>query len=447
MKRLSNTRRKTNAKRPNINSTKSVNLKVLDFDFEKICSVTASKINIFCCLSCGKYLRGRSQESPAIIHSLDELHPFYLNFSNSKIYQFPENKEVSSSTGNIEIDAILKDIEFAANPRFTKSELIKFPQLSYTLVNKPYYNGFVGWNDKNKIASIVATITLALSHCEPLRNYFLLSDKTMNSDVSLNPLKSRFNEIVRKIWSPKLPKSHISFTALLDYLELENIHLGSPKDFLLYLIGNFSLNSESTKLRHILRDNMRGKINAEVFETSNNQEISKSKIQPKSIPFWLLSLDLPHMPLIKGGINAENIPKVKFAELLEKFNGKKLSIQNDGSSRIYTLEKLPEYLIIHYNRIDTSSSFPIKDRNQTFVNYPLVMSLLGRKYSLISNIVLDVDKSKKQQLNRDLDLNWIIQIKNEKLGKWFEINGKAVQEKDRELLFLGETYLQIWKSS
>jgi len=31
---------------------------LLDFDFEKICSKTLAKNNIYCCLVCGKYLQG-----------------------------------------------------------------------------------------------------------------------------------------------------------------------------------------------------------------------------------------------------------------------------------------------------------------------------------------------------------------------------------------------------
>lgn len=33
---------------------------VLDFDFEKLCSVSLSKINCYACLVCGKYFQGES---------------------------------------------------------------------------------------------------------------------------------------------------------------------------------------------------------------------------------------------------------------------------------------------------------------------------------------------------------------------------------------------------
>lgn len=33
---------------------------VLDFDFEKLCSVSISRINVYACLVCGKYFQGES---------------------------------------------------------------------------------------------------------------------------------------------------------------------------------------------------------------------------------------------------------------------------------------------------------------------------------------------------------------------------------------------------
>ena len=45
-----------------------VNRHVLDFDFEKLCSVSLSHINVYACLVCGKYFQGehiRKHMSPA----------------------------------------------------------------------------------------------------------------------------------------------------------------------------------------------------------------------------------------------------------------------------------------------------------------------------------------------------------------------------------------------
>lgn len=37
----------------------TINRGVLDFDFEKLCSVSLSKINVYACLVCGKYFQGK----------------------------------------------------------------------------------------------------------------------------------------------------------------------------------------------------------------------------------------------------------------------------------------------------------------------------------------------------------------------------------------------------
>ncbi len=36
----------------------TINRGLLDFDFEKLCSVSLSKINCYACLVCGKYFQG-----------------------------------------------------------------------------------------------------------------------------------------------------------------------------------------------------------------------------------------------------------------------------------------------------------------------------------------------------------------------------------------------------
>lgn len=43
---------------------------LLDFDFEKICSISLSHTNIYACLVCGRYFQGKSSTSPAYQHSI-----------------------------------------------------------------------------------------------------------------------------------------------------------------------------------------------------------------------------------------------------------------------------------------------------------------------------------------------------------------------------------------
>ena len=52
----------------------TIDRNVLDFDFEKLCSISLSNINVYACLVCGRYFQGRGPKSHAYFHSLDEDH-------------------------------------------------------------------------------------------------------------------------------------------------------------------------------------------------------------------------------------------------------------------------------------------------------------------------------------------------------------------------------------
>uniref|UniRef100_A0A671R1W3 ubiquitinyl hydrolase 1 n=1 Tax=Sinocyclocheilus anshuiensis TaxID=1608454 RepID=A0A671R1W3_9TELE len=64
----------------------TINRSVLDFDFEKLCSISLSHINVYACLICGKYFQGRGQKSHAYIHSVQFTHHVFLNLHTLKFY-------------------------------------------------------------------------------------------------------------------------------------------------------------------------------------------------------------------------------------------------------------------------------------------------------------------------------------------------------------------------
>ena len=63
-----------------------INRAVLDFDFEKVCSVSLSNINIYGCLVCGKYFQGRGRNSYAYSHSIHDDHHVFINLETTKVY-------------------------------------------------------------------------------------------------------------------------------------------------------------------------------------------------------------------------------------------------------------------------------------------------------------------------------------------------------------------------
>ncbi|KAK4808304.1 hypothetical protein QYF61_020785 [Mycteria americana] len=80
----------------------TINKSVLDFDFEKLCSISLSHINVYACLVCGKYFQGRGLKSHAYIHSVQFSHHVFLNLHTLKFYCLPDNYEI--------IDSSLEDI-------------------------------------------------------------------------------------------------------------------------------------------------------------------------------------------------------------------------------------------------------------------------------------------------------------------------------------------------
>ena len=49
----------------------TINRHMLDFDFEKLCSVTLSNHHVYACLVCGKFFQGRGRHTHCYTHAND----------------------------------------------------------------------------------------------------------------------------------------------------------------------------------------------------------------------------------------------------------------------------------------------------------------------------------------------------------------------------------------
>ena len=90
-------------------STFCAALQVLDFDFEKFCSISLSNLNVYACLVCGKYFQGRGLKSHAYTHSLEAGHHVFINLQTERAYCLPDGYEIN--------DPSLEDIRHVLNPR------------------------------------------------------------------------------------------------------------------------------------------------------------------------------------------------------------------------------------------------------------------------------------------------------------------------------------------
>ncbi|CCC68557.1 hypothetical protein NCAS_0B04730 [Naumovozyma castellii] len=394
----------------------TINLKKLNFDFKKVCSVTLSPTHVYCCLVCGKYFQGRNERSPAFVHSIDSKHHIFINMNSLEYFELPENIQIEAVD-----DKILKVIRYAICPTYSNDAIKEFPLECIDTYGKVYANGFIGVTDSsNNHSAFINVVLMLIGHINPIRNFFLLTDLQGE-----NLLLQKLSILMRKIWSPHLIRNYICTDEFLDFLVINKQLQKLPKDpkiFLLWLINNLAIKSKILKQQLMLH--CQGKI---VIKMNNK----------KTIPFWNLTLDLP---VFRSDFNA--VPQVKIGDLLKKYD--------DEDSEKYTLKQLPHFLILHFNRFDAKSEFPIKNRNQTLVEFNELLTIRNTNYKLISNIIHSVkrasDVSSEPNKKDDISL-WKIQVYNNNINKWFEVDGSTIKEKNPEFLFINETYLQIWEKS
>lgn len=403
----------------------------LNFDFDKVCTVTLSHLNVYCCLTCGKYLQGRERNSPVFLHSVDNSHHLFLSFQTLQIYTLPENKIIRSS----EYDNILHSIRYAVFPTFHQDELAIFPKKCFDISGNSYFNGFVPLSDSLN-RDFCNVILMAIGHIPPLREY-LLTRIERDEDKELLKLVSL---IVRKQWSPSLFRILVLTDELLGYISLKFPKIltqTDPRSFLLHFLN--ILGANLADMKNLINYNLQGLLELSTFKDG-------SLISKRKLPFMCLSLDLPHESFFRSSNAKDAISQVFIGDLLKKYNGNEETIEGD-TTKTFKLVKTPQYLVLYFNRFDRSNKLPIKSRNKTLIEFPTKMALGGSKYQLISNIIHKENKETEMMdnLTQDSESTWGIQILNKSTQEWVEFSKNEIKMKKKELLFLDETYIQIWE--
>jgi hypothetical protein len=212
----------------------TINRHLVDFDMQKLCSVTLSPNHVYACLVCGKFFEGRGRHTPAYTHSLQASHHVYISLTDGKVWCLPDGYEV--------LDASLDDIKFALHPRFTADDIAVLDQntrLSTDILGISYLPGFVGMNNL-KHTDFVNVVVQALAHVQPLRDFFLQPE---NYAACASPLVSRFGELMQRLWSPAAFKSTVSpieFITEVSARTAKRFTVGTPAeavDFLVWLLN------------------------------------------------------------------------------------------------------------------------------------------------------------------------------------------------------------------
>ncbi|XP_031477343.1 uncharacterized protein LOC116248601 [Nymphaea colorata] len=448
----------------------TVNRQVLDFDFEKFCSVSLSNLNVYACLVCGKYYQGRGRNSHAYTHSLEAGHHVYINLRTERVYCLPDGYEVN--------DPSLDDIRHVLNPRFAPEQVEQIDKnklWSRALDGSDYLPGMVGLNNIKETDFVNVTIQ-SLMRVTPLRNFFLIRE---NYERCKSPLVHRFGELTRKIWHPKNFKGQVSpheFLQAVMKASKKRFRIGvqsDPVEFMSWLLNTLHKDLGGSKKPNssIIYKCFQGelevvkeihkKLSSEKRENSEQQnddatmedelENGHVVVEKSKMPFLMLGLDLPPPPLFKDVMEKNIIPQVPLFSILKKFDGESVTeVVRPCIARMrYRVIKLPQYLILHMRRF-TNNNFFI-EKNPTLVNFP-VKNLelkdyiplpspkdnkkLRSKYDLIANIVHDGKPGAGFY-------RVFVQRKSEEL--WYEMQDLHVAETLPQMVALSEAYMQIYE--
>ncbi|PGH15709.1 hypothetical protein AJ79_02303 [Helicocarpus griseus UAMH5409] len=479
---------------------------VLDFDFEKLCSVSLSNINVYACLVCGRYYQGRGPKSHAYFHALDVGHHVFVNMETKKVYVLPEGYEVKSRS--------LDDIKYVVDPQYRKEDVAKLDKVAidaWDLAGKRYRPGYVGMNNI-KSNDYLNVIVQVLAHVRPIRNFFLLHQFPTPGTPQL-PL--RFGILVRKLWNPRAFRSHVSPHELLQEVALRSskrftlTQQSDPVEFLSWFLNNLHFSLGGSKRpspkgppTSVIHSAFQGHLRIESQAITAHSDAANARLvfsessntTSQTTPFLILTLDLPPTPLFQSA-NAESIiPQVPLTTLLNKYNGIDASEKLSHRVRHRLLHPLPPYLLFHIKRFSKNKF--VSERNPTIVTFPSPRSLDMSPYvepnpslwspgepiwyDLVANVILDTtvtapggadasgsnnSASKGSGANSTTagagagndKVSWLVQLHDKAMAvengqvaqqrgpEWLEIQDLWVNRTESETLFTREGYLMVWE--
>ncbi|KAI0964306.1 hypothetical protein AcW1_001153 [Taiwanofungus camphoratus] len=440
----------------------TINRAVLDFDFEKVCSVSLSNINIYGCLVCGKYFQGRGRSSYAYAHAIHDDHHVFINLETTKVYVLPDGYPVS--------DPSLEDISFVLAPTFTPASIANLSspahllKPSYDLSSKPYIPGYIGLNDIKR-NDYMNVIVHSLLHIPPLRDYLLLS----NFRGKESELLRRFAALAKKVWNPRLFKSQVSpheFLQEVGRASASKFSLerqGDPVEFLGWLLNRLHKDMGGTKKQNssVIFRTFQGQVRMEAQQVVVRPDVGKNEkprfdidreIKSTVSPFLFLAVDLPPPPLFQDAVEKNIIPQIGIHSVLAKYDGRTTQ-ESAGQLRRFKCERLPPYIVLHFKRF-TKNIF-VEEKNPTIVNFPL-RGLDFRDYldvppshpPTLYDLIVNVTHESAAGTTRDKESTvWKVHLRAGSGGgeseRWFQIQDLIVEEIRKEMIFLGETVLQV----
>jgi U4/U6.U5 tri-snRNP-associated protein 2 len=208
--------------------------------------------------------------------------------------------------------------------------------------------------------------------------------------------------------------------------------------------------------------------------------MSSTEIKSTKSPFLFLACELPPPPLFQDAVEGKNIiPQVSIYQVLSKYDGMNAQ-EYAGQVKRFKCQRLPPYIILHFKRF--TKNFFVEEKNPTIVNFPLkgldfkdckcIRLLLYSRppsslhydiavvdvpadaasvpttYDLLANITHESNAgTTRDKANTAWKVTLRAPSQPGEEENWIGIQDLIVEKVQKEIIFLGETVLQIWERS
>lgn len=429
----------------------TINRTVLDFDFEKACSISGNNFNVYACLVCGKYFQGRGKHTQAFTHSLQDAHHVYMNLHDGRTYCLPDGYEI--------VDSSLQDIRNLLFPKYEKETVATLdtkPVYARGVDGSDYMPGLIGLNNI-KNTDYVNVVVQSLARVPPVRDFFLLPE---NYTHVKSALVREFGALLRKMWSPSLFKGQVSPHELLQAIAHESqnrFKIGTqsdPMDFLAWLLNALHAGLGGTRKpgSSVIHKAFQGEVEIKTYKAAKEDSDADIDVETKATPFLYLTVDVPAAPLFRDALERNIIPQVPLFACLTKFDGQTFQEMMNGDRRQYVIKRLPRYLIVHIKRFSKNTQQYV-EKNPTIVNFP-VRNLDLAAYTQLS----DEDKergvptkyhlmSSTQHDGQPDSGTYRTFVHFKANDQWYDMQDLHVNGVHPQLISVSESYIQFYETA
>ncbi|KCV68816.1 hypothetical protein H696_04233 [Fonticula alba] len=451
----------------------TIDRRKLDFDFAKVCSVSNANLNVYACLVCGKFFQGRSPTSFAYLHSIHENHHVFLHLETLKFYCLPDDYEI--------IDSSLDDIKSQLRPVFRSEDVAALQSTGQRrpakdLYGHEYMPGFIGLNNMTNTNDYANVVIQMLAHVPPLRDFFLLAggpdagSQTTRVAESSGLLRA-FGEVTRRLWNPRLFKSHTSPQSFIEAVSMASrrrfniTHQSDPVDLLCWLLNRMHADLQKAARKGdpstLITKAFQGRVRVQSEPLISSEKGASKHASGPSAPgvaaaatttdsnFFFLTLDLPSMSLFTPEEDQTDtgarslLQQTTLPVLLQRFDGRTpVADLRTKTLRRFRILEAPEYLVLIFRRF-VKNQFLLEERNSTVVNFDsdhldLSPFVEGAKhgqvtYSLMSSVsyegaaaledlqekVTSGEVSLSSETTRDG--HYTLHLVDDTSGRWFEL--------------------------